>query len=155
MSSRYPPSRFLHATVTVRDCLYVWGGRVDDGLPVLTSTVEKFSVASMKWEDPQNLLVSLPEGLFAMAIASDGESCYTFGGRTNSSDYTDTLYQVNPVTGECREIVAANPPPPPRWFSAMVYHDQKLIVYGGETAQRATDDLHVFDLKTSEYPTAV
>lgn len=154
MSSRQPQSRQSHAAVAIGDFLYVWGG-MGLGDSVQTSTVERFCVASMKWEESQNLLASLPERWFGMAIASDGENSYIFAGETDSSVFTNTLYQVNPATGECQEIVSANSPPLPKQASAMIYHDHRLVVYGGKTAQGKTDDLHVFDLRTSECGTVV
>lgn len=153
MSSRsvQPAARRSHAAVGAGTKQYVWGGH-----PVSsTTTLESFDILSLTWEKPKRLLGSLPDGLWDMAITSEGDTAYSFGGRTGSypaCTYFNTLYQINLSTLECKELVPENPSQAPTKTacSGVVYFNGKLVVYGGYTGQERTDELHVFDLRTSE-----
>lgn len=100
----------------------------------------------------------LPDNLCNMAVASDGEIAYFFGGRSGSRDkytYTDSLCKLNLSTLQCTKLVARNHThaPEKKSHSGMVYFNKALVIYGGSTAvtgHEQTDELHVFDLRTSE-----
>lgn len=154
MSRQLQPRR-NHAAVGVGKKLYVWGGNTGDSTKIPSTTLENFDVSSLTWGQPQRLDGFLPDGLWGMAITSDGEDAYTFGGRTGSypkCTYFNTLYYVNPSTLQCRELVPGNPSQAPKKASGcrMVHFNGKLVVHGGYTGGGRTDQLHVFDLKTSE-----
>ena len=106
---------------------------------------------------PQQLHGSqLPDGLWDMAVTSDGEIAYTFGGRTGSypdCTYYNTLYQINLSTMKCTELVprSGSNPPMKACGSRMIYFSGKLVVYGGYTGRDWTDQLRVFDLRKGEF----
>lgn len=159
MSLRQPQPRENHAAVGVGKKLFVWAGDCGSS-KIQTTTVESFDVSSGTWEQPQRLHGSLPDGLYGMAVASDGENAYSFGGRSGShSKYTyyNTLYEINLSTFECNELVPRDLSfaPKKKKGSGMVLFESKLVIHGGYTGQDWTDDLHVFDIRTSECMRAV
>ena len=150
MSSRRPQPTEGHATVGVGSKLHVWGGSLGSGSPkVQTTTLETFDVSSRTWERPQKLPCFLHDGLMNMAVTADGGNAYFFGGRSGPVAYHNTVYRVNPSTLQCVDLTPRNDPPKERAWSCMVHFNQKLVIHGGRTDQD-TDELHLFDLRTSE-----
>ena len=151
MSSREPQPRSNHAAIDFRQKLYVWGG---SGSPakIQASMVETFDVPSETWQQPQQLRGSLPDNLGAMAVAGDSESAYFFGGVSGSHSFSNTLYQLNLSTLECKELIPRNPSQAPvkQSGSGMVLFKDKLVVHGGYTGKDRSNELHTFDLKNSE-----
>ena len=152
--AREPRARYYHAAVGVGQTLHVWGG---DGrsTSVQASTVGCLDVPSATWQEPRQLRGHpLPHRLEKMAVTADGERAYSFGGRTGSvySTACNTVYEVNMTSLECRELApaSASPVPSKKTASGMVHYQHKLVVYGGLTSEGPTDELHVFDLNTSE-----
>ena len=149
-----PRARYCHAAVGVGQRFYAWGGNGGD-TSVQASTVECLDVPSATWQEPRQLRGhSLPDRLDSMAVTADGERAYSFGGRTGS-DYSiacNTVYEVNMTSLECRELApaSASPAPSKKEGSGMVHYQHMLVVYGGYSEGRRTDELHVFDLNTSE-----
>ena len=155
MSFRHPQPRLKHAAVAVGMQQFVWGGDGGFGHPTIqTKQIETFDMSSVKWEEPRFLKDSLPDELCGMAVTTDGVNIYSFGGGTNSG-FINTVYEINPSTLQCRELRPASLShhvPKGATGSGIVYFKEKLLLYGGFTNEMlTTDDLHVFDLKTSEY----
>ena len=147
-------SRHSHAAVGVGKKLYVWGG-ICDSNSIQASKVECLDVLSTKWEQRQLRGHPFPDRLDRMAVTSHGETGYLFGGRIGSgeSQRSNTVYEVNMRSLECRELAPASASPAPRKksTSGMVHYQHVLVVYGGWTSEgRTTDELHLFDLNTSE-----
>ena len=149
--AREPQARNDHAAVGVGQKLYVWGG--DGGTSVQASTVECLDVPSATWQEPRQLRGHpLPDRLHAMAVTTDGERAYSFGGWTDWGK-SNAVYEVNMASLECRKLApaSASPVPSKKTGSGMVHYQHKLVEYGGFTSDyRPTDELHVFDLNTSE-----
>lgn len=156
-SSMEPVPRYRHAAAGAGQKLYVWGGSGHTA-KVETTTIESFDVPSETWQQPQRLHGSLPDGLRGMTVTSDGESAYSFGGSTEKDssknlEYYNTLYQINLSTLQSKELVpgASSNAPQKKSNSTIVYFDQKLVVHGGRSSGGdLTNELHVFDLKSSE-----
>lgn len=144
--------------------LFVWGG--DGGSPgIQTTTIESFDVTSEAWDPPRQLSCSLPNGLYGMAVTTDGESAFFFGGVTLNSrvpsskpaserfTYSNTLYQVNLSTLQCKELVPKTPSHAPKGVSGggMVCFNHRLVLYGGYTGRERVDKVYVFDIRTSEW----
>ena len=153
MSCRQPQPRDRHAAFGIGQKLYVWAG--DSGRPnIPTTVIESFDVFSETWQRPQWLRGDLPTSLWDMAIATDGENAYSFGGWTYKPvgyDQYRKLYKINLSTLQCTELVPGYPSYTPNRTvgAAMVYFDQKLVLYGKWKDQDPTK-IHVFDLKTGE-----
>lgn len=149
MSSKEPLPRKRHAAVGVGQKLYVWAG---DGPNVQTTAFESFDVCSEAWELPRHLKgASLPAGFNNMAVATDGKKAYTFGGAIGDYPYFNTLCEIDLSTLECRELIPKTTSHAPKKSSRMVYFNQKLVVHGGFMDAGVTDELMVFDLRTSEF----
>ena len=92
---------------------------------------------------------SLPVGLRSMAVTSDGETGYVFGG-SYSGGTSDKLFAINLTSLECRELVRSpqlSYRPGPRSYNAMVYSEGRLVMYGDPESNR---EVEVFDLNKSE-----
>ena len=150
--SRQPRPRRDHVAVGVGQKLYIWGGE-GDSLRIQPTSVESFNVLFDTWERPQQLHGSLPGGLWDLAYTNEGQIAYTFGG-FDGSQLINTLYQIDLSTQNCKELVPVNPSRAPMKLcgSRMVYFNHQLVVYGGSRGQGLAkiDELHVFDLRTSE-----
>lgn len=148
-----PQPRSSHAAIVVRNKLrlFIWAGLGVDSATIPTASIESFHFFSKEWEQPQPLHGSLPDDLWSMAVTSDGESAYTFGGKTGSA-YVNTLYKVNPTTLCCAQLLPTSESHAPKKTrgSGMVHFNEKLVVHGGWNGQENNDELHVFNLKTSE-----
>ena len=155
-STAEPQARFAHAAACVEGNMLIFSGCA--GIRVIPSAlVETYHVPSMTWQEQRQLSgQALPVNFRSMAVASDGERAYLFGGLTGqfgSGKYCNTLYEVNLTSLDCRELVPAPDSlfPSARSDSHMVFSEQrKLVVYGGRTDAGPTDELLVFDLDTSE-----
>ena len=156
--------RRYHAAASVGQKLYVWGGTDYSGSErVQTTTVESFDVSSESWLQSRQLHgTELPNGLQGVAITLVDESAYTFGGEAFVDSlgkfiYFNKLFEINLFTLQCREIVPEPHSPVPKQlsFSGMVHFNHMLVVHGGccRYGQERTDDVHVFDLRTSECST--
>lgn len=162
MSSReLQLQRRYHAAASVGQKLYVWAGSDYSGRErVQTTTVERFDVCSESWLESRQLHGKLPDGLQGMAVTLVDESAYTFGGEAFDSleefnvKYFNDLFQINLFTLECKEIVPEplSQVPKKLSFSGMVHFNHMLVVHGGccRYGQERTDDVYVFDLRTSE-----
>lgn len=152
MSSRQPQPRQRHAAVGFGSKLYVCGGFGSSSANIRGATLESFDVSSETWQQPQQLRgAGLPDGLWAMAATTDGENAYFFGGKTGTyPNYTfyNSIYKVSPSTLQCERLVPSSAPKKTSGCG-MVYYNQKLVIHGGYTSEGMTDELYVFDLKTS------
>lgn len=151
MSSRElePQPRWKHAAFGAGLNHFVWGG--DGGsAKIQAQQIETFDVSSAKWKKPQLLQGSLPGRMYGMAITTDGESVFSFGG-WNGSAHVNTIYEINPRTLKCREILPETSNSPPGISrSGIVCFNGTLVVCGGYTDAGHIDDLYVFDLRNSE-----
>ena len=147
---REPQARYGHAAVSSNRHMLVWGGG-DGGHE--TSTVEIFDVISATWRDSRQLSgQSLPDDLCYTEIVQDGDKAYSFGGLTGPTRINDLL-EIELTSLQCRYLVPAEgsaPPPSARTGSGMVCYRKNLVTYGGCTDDGQSDELHVFDLNTSE-----
>ena len=157
MATRQPLPRPWHAAVGIGSKLYVWGGCSSSStISTRTLSLETFDVPSVTWEEPQVLHGSdMPEGLRGMAVTSDGQTSYSFGGRAGSHPYTyyNTLFQVIPSQHLCQELQptsSSNTAPDKTSASCILQFQDKLVLQGGYTGQSRTNELYVFDLKESE-----
>ena len=151
-----PSARYDHAAVGCGSNMFVWGGEGGGGSVVSSSVVERFNAQSTSWHEPRQLRgQSLPDGLRRMAVASDGERAYYFGGYVGrGSQRCNSLYVLDLSSMQCRQMATGGESPTARTSSAMVHYRRQLVVHGGYTGSRASDELFVFDLDTSEAITA-
>ena len=153
---KQPHARRSHAAVSEEQNMLIWGGENRDG-SLKTSTLEIFDVLSVVWQDPQQFRGQpLYDGHRGMAVASDGEKAYMFGGVTGpfgSQTCCNTLYQFDLTSMECTILEPSTTAVSPSAAegSRMVCANRKLVLYGGFTyANLPSDELFTFDLDTSE-----
>ena len=147
MSSREPQPRWLHGAFGVGLKYFLWGGA--GSLTIRTAEIETFDITSAQWLNPQPLKGSPPDRLEGMAVTTDGDYAYSFGGWNGST--SNHIYEINSRTLQCMKIpLASSYSPPEIQYSAIVCFNEKLVAYRGWTGQGPTDDLYVFDLRKSE-----
>ena len=155
MATRQPLPRYSNAAVGIGSKLYVWGGW-NSSSKINTTALETFDVTSVQWEQSQLLNgSSVPDGLQGMAVTSDGETAYCCCGWTYSYPnkiHYNTVFEIIPSQHLCKELQPTSPSLMPEKTSGsrVVRFQDKLILFGGYTGQRQTNELHVFDLKKSE-----
>ena len=124
MSFKEPQPRAGHAAVGVDQKLYIWGGNSPSRIQ--TATIDVFDVPSLAWQQPKKLRGSqLPDNMLGMAVATDGESAYSFGGKTDSKTAFNALFKVDLSTLLCTEIghKISSTAPKKKSFSGMLYFD--------------------------------
>ena len=148
MSSREPQRRNHHSAFGVGPKHFLWGGV--GSTAIQTAQIESFDIFSTKWQEPLLLKGSPPGSLYGMAVTTDGDSAYSFGGC--DATYSNSIYEINLRTLQCKEILPATSTssPPGVAYSGLVFFNERLVVYGGYNAKGRTNDLHVFDLRKSE-----
>ena len=152
MATTEPLPRDRHAAVGIGSKLYVWGG--DGGSSkIKTTALETFDVTSVQWEQPQLLNgSSIPDGLRAMAVTSDGKTAYCCCGQAGSTRY-NTVFEITPSQHLCKELQPTSPSdarPQGTSGCGVVRFQDKLVLSRGFNGERWTNELHVFDLKKSE-----
>ena len=150
MSSRQPQPRDRHAAVGFGQKLYIWEG--DGGSSkIQNSAIDVFDLSSETWNESMKLRGSLPAGLQDVAVTTDGQCAYSFGGISDS--FLNAVYKVQLSTLQCIELPQKNCTHAPlkKCGSGVVYFNQKLVVYGGWTGLETTDELNAIDTKTGEH----
>ena len=158
LRGREPQPRLYHASVGAEENMLTWGG-FGGRMPIKTSAVESFNVLSASWKESRPLHGQTPpDNLRDMAICTDGERAYFFGGEigpTASQECYNKLYQVDLRSLECKELVPASgsETPSPRASTRMVCLGRTLVTYGGYTgANVRSNEIHTFNLDTSKFP---
>ena len=149
-----PPAREFHAALGIGQNMLNMFICAGSGYGVESSVVHKFNLASTSWQEPRRLINrTLPDGYYGMAVASDGENSYLFGGFVGplgSEQSCNKIYKIN-ISLECKELApATSVAPTGRGYSGLVCANRSLISYGGYTGSIALNDLFVFDLHTGE-----
>ena len=162
MSSKEPEPRSNHAAVGIGNMLYVWGGCTDSG-PLEATTIERFDITSQRWQESQQLPKgSLPHGLYATAVTTDGQSAYSFGGLVDSSRRCNKFYKYDLASLQSSEVVPQGRSVPKNIAcSGIVHFGRKLVTYGGYPDQQSFDRysgpsaaLCVLDLTTGQFTVA-
>ena len=145
--------------------MFMWGGITTEySSPVDPSVVECFNVLSLSWEQPSRRLLNhkvIPAGYCKMAVASDGENSYLFGGSdiesVSAEDPFNEIYEVHMPSLKCKKLVpAADSDSLFTPGNALVCVNRTLISYGGVEVDSAnpmptlSEKLFVFDLIKSE-----
>ena len=145
--AKQPQGRSYHAAFGVGSKHFLWGG---DGSAVQTAQIETFDVSSAKWQEPLLLKGSPPGRLYGMAVTTDGDSAYSFGGYVGSTR-TNSIYEINTRTLECRHVLPTSSYSPPGVaYGSILLCNEQLVACGGHTDKGRTNDLYIFDLRKGE-----
>ena len=146
--AKQPQPRYHHAAFGVGSKHFLWGG--NPSLAIQTAQIETFDVSSAKWQEPLLLKGSSPGSLYAMAVTTDGDSAYSFGGYVGSTR-TNSIYEINTRTLECRHVLPTSSYSPPGVaYSSILLYNEQLVACGGDTDKGRTNDLYIFDLRKGE-----
>jgi len=149
--SREPRPRHYHAAFGVGSKHFLLGGFRSS---IQTAQIETFDVSSTKWQEPLVLKGPPPDRQSSIAVTTDGNSAYSFGGCVGHTP-TNSIYEINIRTLECRHVLPTSSYSPPGVvYSSILLYNEQLVACGGQTAERRnyglTNDLHVFDLRKRE-----
>ena len=145
---REPQRRWMHAAFGVGSKHFLWGG--EGSSAIRTAQIETFDVSSAKWQEPLLLKGSPPGSLDGMAVTTDGDSAYSFGG-WDGSTHTNSIYEINTRTLECRHVLPTSSYSPPGVaHSSILLYNKQLVAFGGDTDKGPTNDLYIFDLRKGE-----
>ncbi len=134
----------------------MWGGLKKDpesnGKMVPVTDLEflyVFRASSETW-DKLRLKGQHPPGISQGSCVRIGETLFLYGGRDKKGDYTGSLYKLNLKTLKWQEEIpkVADAAPKKKLGCSMVEYCGKLVVYGGESADGDTNELHVYDIET-------
>ncbi len=153
MSSE-PSPRYDFFSVGRHTSVYLWGGRVDSGVPVDDlDYLHEFNFATATWIRHQ-LQGRHPPGLYDGGCARIDDCMYFYGGRDEGGRSTGSLYQLNLTNWTWQEMShpGASGSPGVKNDGGMIGYKSSLLVHGGfGEGGRSTNDLHMFDLKTGEF----
>ena len=150
MLAKQPQPRYYHAAFGVGSKHFLWGGGGSPQAAIQTTQIETFDVSSAKWQEPLLLKGSSPGSLCGMAVTTDGDSAYSFGGWDGSTP-TNSTYKINTRTLESRHVLPTSSYAPPGVAdSSILLYNEQLVACGGSTDQGRTNGLYVFDLRKGE-----
>ncbi len=141
-----PPNRSVHCSVVVEGVVYTWGGNSDSDLQTIDVFNGEYRKVTTTGDGPVCVIDS--------CCAVVGKTIFHWGGWERGSiiPTSNDLYCITVGEWKWRKVQVTNPQnaPPPKFGSRMVALGDKLVVVGGETANKFTNDTHVFDIQRSE-----
>ena len=144
-----PSPRSHHFSAAVVDKLNVWGGGGGLGESVVTSIIHHYDPDSETWntntcEGPH------PPGIRWGACASAGHHLYTYGGRDEGGNEQGTLHLLDTRSRRWKLISSEGGRPMEKTGCGMIIYDSKIVLFGGFSNNRNTNELHTFNLKEGE-----
>ena len=143
-----PSPRWNHYSAAVETKLYVWGGDTKDfskDESKLTSTLHVFDLFTESWKTKSTTGAS-PPGVTWGASATAGHHLYQYGGYGSSSQ--SSLHHLDTTTSHWTKLPEG--PAKRKIGCCMVRCKDMLVLFGGLSDGGLTDELHVFNLKTSK-----
>ncbi len=165
MSSSQPSPRYDFFSVGTHSSVYLWGGRVDVGVPVDDlDYLHEFNSATATWTRHQ-LQGRHPPGLYNGGCARIDDCLYFYGGYDESmyfdgawdtrAEKTGSLYRLNLTNWTLQEVSPpeASGSPGVKSGCSVIDYKSSLLVHGGwdEHGRLLNNDLHMFDLSTGEF----
>ena len=159
-----PPPRFAASVASVRDKVYLWGGKVDCGTRESeTEKVYMYDINTEIWQ--QKVTRSYLRTMFPLSgcgYSSVGQYIYIYGGHDGVS-YSQILYKLDTHESTWSILSCFSPAGPAmkEGCGVIPYKDQ-IIVFGGWCDQldlvqpgsryeeKKTNEIHCFDLKHGE-----
>eukprot|EP01105_Mastigella_eilhardi_P020558 TRINITY_DN4904_c0_g1_i1.p1 TRINITY_DN4904_c0_g1~~TRINITY_DN4904_c0_g1_i1.p1 ORF type:complete len:672 (-),score=95.48 TRINITY_DN4904_c0_g1_i1:56-1990(-) len=149
-------ARYGQVVATNGATMFMIGGLMAEGVPPAPEVL-RYDLDQRCWLQPLPLCLSschevkegavIYKGMTFASSAQNGAQLYLFGGRSNS--YTNALHCLDLHSGEWTLLPVGNKDdqPSPRFAASMIYHMDKLIVFGGYDANgMARDDIYAYDL---------
>lgn len=145
-----PGPRRSHTLRTIRDQLYLFGGQVNS--TESTNTLQVFSVATGRWQEPEFLPVPPIDSHEALAYGkhqsnAEGKLIIVGGYFSQQASYNDDVYEYNPHRSRLSRLGAHGQKPRGRSnFSAALAGDS-LVLFGGFNGANL-NDMWSFDLRS-------
>ncbi len=141
-----PPPRHGHCSVVIEGVTYSWGGDSTSNLRTVYVFNGEYRKVTTTGDGPECVVYS--------SCAVVGKTIFHWGGvrRGSGRPSSNDLYCITVGEWEWRKVQVTNPQdaPPPKKGSRMVALGDKLVVVGGKTADKYTNDTHVFDIQRGE-----
>ena len=143
--SAIPCGRWGHASTSIDNALYVYGGAGDKISPHYWDSPYKLDLETWEWVkvEAANKAPGLRDS-HSVNIYKD--KLYVFGGSCDNDSRND-LYEFDLNTNLWKAVeVKGSIPPPREGHSACLYEDRYLVVYGGWNGKETLSDLYILDM---------
>jgi N-acetylneuraminic acid mutarotase len=137
-----PTSRQNHSATLYHDGMYLFGGRDQkEWKPDLY----KFDLETHFWSLVKIKSILEPKPRFGHSAVSVDHHFYVFGGVTGISTYTSDLWRFDCQMRTWKEMIPSScQVPSPRADATMIFHQNKMILYGGQDALEIHDSVFVY-----------
>jgi len=146
-----PAPRQSHATTSVGDKLFIFGGHQITG-----DTFQRrddtwlYSPQSQQFEQLQ--LTGPVKSISRHKCVSFGNKVFSFGGILQDKTKVNALYSIDVETREFVELQTSGTPPEPRCDPAVVAYKNNLVVFGGSVGDFIfPSDIHFFNIETNTW----
>ena len=143
-----PPAVYGCVSATINSRVYVWGGKTESGdtshlanLYILDSRTEKWLSRPITGQHPP--------GYYHCAAAQDGNLLYVYGGLDKHDKRTGSFFRLDLDLLSWTELSPHIHNGPKKKDSCrIVIQEDKIVLFGGDTYDGLTNELHMFSLST-------
>ena len=144
-----PSGRAGCVSATIDSKVFVWGGLLTDhkdtshlkNIYILKTLNEKWTSKSTTGEHPR--------GYKFCCSAQSGNVLHVYGGLDENNKYTGSLFSLNLDILSWRELSPhVHDGPSKKFGGGIVVQGEKIILFGGDTDDESTNELHIFNLST-------
>ena len=145
--SEFPSGRMMHSMEVINGKFYMFGG-------ISGSTIYDdfwvFDPELVLWSSISSPGTS-PSARYGHASAAQGDAMLIWGGYGNSGLLSD-MYQYNVFTTTWNQVSPEGlQSPSPRFGACMGFNLPTVVIFGGETVSKITNDLWQYDTSSNTY----
>lgn len=158
-----PTARYQHTATLVGDCVYVFGGRLDNETFTndmyilhlsMMNIVCLLFLETMTWKQVETN-GTFPVARSGHSAVRDGNRIVIFGGIGAKKQYFNDTIEFNTTTNTFKVLVTKGTPPVPRERHVAFVYDQTMYIFGGwrymHGACEGLQILFQFQLNTNEW----
>ena len=152
MAFSEPPPAAGCVSATINSTVYVWGGKTESGDTSHLANVYILDTSTEKWQS-RPITGQQPLGFYNCAAAQVGNLLYVYGGWDEYERDTGSLYCLDLELFSWKELSPHiyNAGPKAKSLCGMVFHEDKIFLFGGKSGDMRTNEMHVFNLSTGMY----
>src|SRR5690606_6017737 len=133
-----PPPVTGHALCYHNGCIYLFGGETDAGF---VNAFYEYKIATNEWKR-MNSKNNPPPKAFHSAVLMKGKEILVSGGKNKGNSVSDDVYMYKFKNNTWNHLKTTGNGPSKRFgHSAVVYNQNKMIIFGG-MASRLTNDVY-------------
>ena len=143
-----PIPRLGCVSATINSRVYVWGGETTSSDTSHLANLNILDSRTEKWLS-RPITGQHPPGYKYCAAAQDANLLYVYGGSDEHDKNTGSLYCLDLDLLSWTELSPhIQGGPKKKWSCGMVLQEEKIILFGGNTDDGRTNELHMFNLST-------